>query len=233
MNVLKKKSGFLFWDLLGSESSHPVNVVRGDGSWTMYVYLSSYSNSEEKDVRKSLFNGKGEEAYQEFVDNHFIKFGGVEPDDPERHKMYLDGMPEIKRFIYEECVQGVRNDLDPIDSDILEDDVCVVPTIQDMYDPSEDSEVKFKSSHYLNMGQAFNAAYENCVENRSSEELLEIEMDFDEIGRIYNSSIERVEGFLVGNVVCSFSNKEKWIHKIPFEYKFAAVDEAFKPALVE
>ena len=232
MNVLTRKDSSLYWDLNGTESAHQVNVERGDDCWTLNVYLTRCSGAEEKAVRKNLFSEKGELTYDEFVDKHFIKFGGVEPDDPERHKMYLDEMPEIKKFIYEECIQGVRNDIELISLDTLEDNVCVVPTVQDMYDPSEEAEVQFKSLHYINMGEMYSSAYEQCVENRSSEQLLEIEVDFDEIEIIYDSSVVQVDGFLIGDRFCTSSNKEEWIHKIPFEYKFTAVDEAFKPVTV-
>lgn len=233
MNVLQRKNGFLHWNLLGTESSYPVNVVRTDGTWTLYVFLSSYTCEEEIAVRKGLFNRPGDEIYHDFVDKHFIKFQGVEPDDPKTHKMYLEDMVNIKRFIYEECVQGVTSGVDSSDSDVLADDIVVVPTVQSMYDPSDGSEVKFKSLHHLRVSDSFYAAYDRSIENRSSEELLEIEVNFDNIDEIYNSSVKRVEGFLIGEDECLDFNRKLWVDKIPFEHKFAAVDEVFRPSVVQ
>lgn len=231
MNVLKRINGGMIWNLLGSMSSYAITIDRLEGVFTVYAYLSSYSCKEEIDVRKGLFNGKGDQAYYEFIDKHFLRFGGVEPADDERHKMYLDDLIEIKKFIYEESVQGVRNDPDALDSDTLEDDMILVPTIQDMYDSEEDKEVQFRSLHILNSKEKHNLAYAECIQNRSSEEVLEIEVDFDRVVRIYNASISAVEGFRLGNDRCVEVNKNEWVGKIPFEYKFCCVDEAFAPSM--
>jgi len=230
VNVLRRKGDILYWDLNGDEVSHPIRINRGDDTFTLYAFLSSYSCREEKAVRNGLFNGKGETAYQEFIDKHFIKFVGMESSDPKKHRMYIDEMPEIKRFIYEECVQGIRNDIEPVDLGVLDEAVCMVPTVHDMYFPDESKEVQFKSKHYLNMNSIQDSAYEQCVENRSSEELLEVEINFDTVEKIYNDSVCGVEGFLLGDVPCMNSNKGEWAYKIPFEYKYAAIDEAFRPA---
>lgn len=231
MNVLKRINGNMAWDLLGSMSSYAVTLNRSSGIFTVYVYLSSYSSREEINVRKGLFNGKGDEAYYEFIDEHFIKFGGVAPDDEERHKMYLDNVVELKKFIYEECVQGVRNDPKALDSDTLEEDSILVPTVQDMYDSEKDKEVQFRSLHVLDSKEKYHVAYSECVENRSSEDTLEIEVDFDRMVRIYDASISWVEGFLLGDDRCVEANKSEWVGRIPFEYKFAAVDEAYSPSV--
>lgn len=233
MNVLKKVGKNSCWNLLGSESSHAVSIVRPEGVFEVYIYLSSYTCEEEIEVRNSLFNGAGDGAYYDFIDKHFIKFGGVEPDDPERHKMYLDNLVEVKRFIYEECVQGVRNDPSVLDSDTLEESIIVVPTVHDLYDPEEDREVQFHSFHTLDSSEEYYSEYAACVDNRSSEELLEIELDFNRVGRIYNSSISSVKGFLLDNEQCVEDNKSEWVGRIPFEYKFACVDEAFAPSRTE
>jgi len=233
MNVLQKVDENLFWELSGKTICCPVNIHRSSGTFTVYAYLTAYTCQEEITVRKGFFDGEGESAYWNFIDKHFIKFGGVQPDDPERHKMYLDQLLEIKKFIYEEAVQGVMNDVTRVESDSLEDEVIKVPTIHALYLPEEDKEVRFRSAHFLGMDRGYYTAYERCVENRSSKELLEIEMNFNDIDEIYNAAVLKAEGFLIGGSPCTKSNKKDWVEKIPFEYKFCSVDEAFRPARTE
>ena len=67
MNVLKRIENTLFWNLLGSESSHAVSIVRPEGVFEIYVYLSSYNCEAEIEVRHGLFNGNGDGAFYVFI----------------------------------------------------------------------------------------------------------------------------------------------------------------------
>ena len=229
--TITTKNGHSYWELAGSVFTFPVHVVRSEAAFVAFPHLSRYGSSEEKEVRRLV--AYGHDGYDGFLSRHFLRFSGVQPKSAKAHKLYLERMPEIKRFIYEEGVQGVRNDPDRVVEGVLEEtDTIVVPTSQDAYDPRLGAQVIVQMSHALSFKDKYSLAYSDAIRNAIYDDLIEVTVDWDDVERVYDDAVLEVQGFLYEGAPCTSENASDWIPLIPFEHKYLVVNEAFRPTQV-
>ena len=229
--VITTKNGNSYWELTGDVFTFPVHVMRSEAAFVAFPHLSRYEASEEKEVRRLI--AYGNDGYNGFLSRHFLRFSGVRPKSAKVHKLYLERVPEIKRFIYEEGVQGVRNDPDRVVEGVLEEtDTIVVPTLQDAYDPKLGTQVSVRMSHALSFKDKHTLAYSDAIRNAIYDDLIEVTVDWDCVERVYDDAVIEVQGFLYEGVPCTSDNVSDWTPLIPFEHKYLVVNEAFLPTQV-
>lgn len=222
--VQRGADGLDYWELSGEILSFAIMIERDGVDWDVYPNLSKYTSEEEKAVRYG-------ESKEDFVDRHFLYFRGVRPKIPSVHRQYLNTDPNLKEFLYEEGVQGIRNRVTPKQEDVLEDsDSIETRLIQEVYNPAFGSRTVVLLNHVLEWKEEYFERYNDCVSNEPLEDEIQIGMDWDEVEAIYDESLIRTTGYLLEGRSYSDSEHSQRLALMPFEHKFVAVDEAYRPA---
>ena len=220
-----------FWELDGDVLSFRIVIQRGEEYFAVYPYFSRYTGEEEKQVRRLI--AKGKEAYKEFVDKHFIKFVGVLPEDPVIHKKQVEAFPILREHMYQEGVQGIKAlDPDQDDDDLSDSTIVEVPLTQDLYSPKFGREVPISVHHCMRLDEELFQMYDSSIQNTISENEISIQVDWDIVEQVYNAGVVSLKGYRIGGLPCNLENKLSWVGKVPFEHKYSAVDEVFKPVAV-
>ena len=221
-----------FWELEGEVLSFRIVVERQDEYYAVYPYFSRYTGEEEKQVRRLL--AKGEEAYKDFVEKHFIKFVGVLPKHPAVHKQQVKSFPVLRDHMYQEGVQGIKSmEPDQLGDELMDDDTVSIPFVQDLYSPVSGREIPIRVEHRMSLDDRFFQMYESAIHNELSKGGVSIKVDWDTVERIYDEAVISLTGYLVGGKPCTDRNKQDWVGKVPFEHKYSVVDEVFKPIALD
>jgi len=171
-----------------------------------------------------------------FVDMHFERFFGVEPDDPELHKKYLDEHCSIKTRIFREGVQGITyeepdDDSSEIDSNDISFQLYDITAIEDnkeielyqhLYSVEKKRVEQVYMTHVISMMsesdyQRYRRATTRKI-NARKRTMVSLE-DYFSQNALYNKLIVRIDGALVNGKPCESENKEDWVDLIPLDHK--------------
>ncbi len=217
-----------YWELKSNEIVYTMVVTHEGEEWDLYVYMKPPTPQEELAVRMMTLGS------EEFVDKHFIKFKGMNPDDPKVHHAYLNNTEGLKKFVYEEGVQGVANIIETeFDSLGNIGEIPVNLITNELFCPKKSDLFRMNISYSFKNLERGVLLYEGMFSGSIGGDTLSIETDFESINTITVECLKSVDGYLIEGKPCVEENRGQWLPLLPFEHRLVAIDEAFKPAQVQ
>lgn len=225
MNIVQWKEGKPFWELTADEASYVV-VIQQDNMnfYDLFVFMKPPTAKEEREVRDQgtiLVKSK-------YVDKNFSHLEGVDVKSPERHRSWLNSLPNIKPFIYEESVQAATSVVDKDVDNLTELDNVSVKMLHPMYCPIKKSSVEMSLSFIFNNAEKAYQIFDTAFKKTT---LVNGELrfgGFDFIDELCRDCLVSVNGYSINGVPCTEKNKSEWVNFIPFEHKLLAAEEGFK-----
>jgi hypothetical protein len=245
------------YELTAQELVFPLKVEQDGGEFVVLFHVAPYLGSELKDLlnalgRRFVTTGRAtvrmepgsREATKPFFDRYFLKMGGIAGNNG-------DGPPSLemqKAFLADNDYLKSRAVLEGYGGIIIEDaeeseakpkvfrlDMAknrIVKTGFTLYSVERNASYKIGIDHTLKKESAADLAkYEKATSlgemNIRKQEWRSLE-DYEAIEKLYDSLILSVSGAVVNGTICTEENQKEWVRLIPFWFKSATIDEAFR-----
>ncbi len=243
------------WNLSAETVCYPLTIKSNGKAFRVYFELKIPNNGTVKTaLRKAIPSQKvtGNEIQSQpgdlsqartMVSDLFVRMYGVNIDDPEEHRKYLDARPDLKERVFTEGLLGVARWREPAGGNAQQ-----VEAENDLFSitiPSEQQIKTFKGMYCPDSGKEYEIQMNHRMHTPTGEDILSLNKlnkmyanpvkhtiysvaDLSLVEKLYQKLVISLEGYTIDGGSCEESTREDWMDAVPLAHKYMAVQLLFE-----